>query len=331
MDQREWRYLRDNHKELLDFTHYNNTRKIQKSLQYNQDPNAKVIHHLRDTEEQRRYNDEHYEYWGFNQDGTFEYGKYVIFVTKEWHNKYHKHSEETRKKLSIAHSGSKNHFYGKHHSETSKIKMSVSQKNRFKHKVHPMYGKHHTAASRAAISRAHLGKALSEEHKHNISNGIKAIMTDERRRQIGEQSKLLWQNDDYRANQIARLTGENNPFYGKHHTEEAKEKNRQAHLGENNSCYGKHLSEETKKKISDANKISLLGKHATDETRKKMSDSHLGHVVSDDTKSKLSKDKQVKSAAFTSYKLSGGTLSWNEFQKAIKSGTIDMYIYLKDT
>ena len=37
--------------------------------------------------------------------------------------------------------------------------------------------------------------------------------------------------------------GEKNPFYGKHHTEENKEKNRQAHLG-------KHHSEKTKKKMS---------------------------------------------------------------------------------
>ena len=98
MNQKEWKHLCRTDKSLVDFTHYNNTRKLQKSLQYNSDPNAKVIHHLRDTEEQRKYNDEHYEFWGFNEDGTFEYGKYVIFVTKEWHNNYHSQSEETNKK-----------------------------------------------------------------------------------------------------------------------------------------------------------------------------------------------------------------------------------------
>lgn len=333
MNQREWKYLRDNHKALLDFTYYNKTRKIQRSLQYNFDPNAKIIHHLRDTEEQRKYNDEHYELWGFEIDENgnehFEYGKYVIFVTGEWHTNYHRLSEETRKKLSIARLGNKNHFYGRHHSDESKMKISISQKNRFKHKVHPMYGKHHTAATKEKLRIANLGKTLSEEHKHNIGNGIRAIMTDERRRKIGEQTKLLWQDDEYRANQIANRTGEKNGMYGKHHTEEAKEKNRQAHLGENNSCYGKHLSEETKKKISDANRIALLGKHLSEETKKKMSDSHLGHTVSDDTRSKLSKEKQIKSAAFKVYRLSGGALSWNEFQKAIKSGVIDMYIYLE--
>lgn len=66
----------------------------------NCDKDAKVIHHLRDTEEQRKYNDEHYEMFGMNLDGTFEYGKYVVFWTKEHHNEYHHCSEETRKKRS---------------------------------------------------------------------------------------------------------------------------------------------------------------------------------------------------------------------------------------
>lgn len=64
------------------------------------DKDAKVIHHLRDTEEQRKYNDEHYELFGMNLDDTFEYGKYVVFWTKEHHNAYHHCSEETRKKRS---------------------------------------------------------------------------------------------------------------------------------------------------------------------------------------------------------------------------------------
>jgi len=79
-----WKFARKNNL-ILDWSFYTKTREIQKSLQYNKDPNAVVIHHLRDTEEQRKYNDEHYELWGHNLDGTFEYGKYVVFVTKEEH------------------------------------------------------------------------------------------------------------------------------------------------------------------------------------------------------------------------------------------------------
>lgn len=51
MNQREWEQLCKLNKRLLDFTYYNNIRKLQKSLKYNQDPNAVVIYHLRDTEE----------------------------------------------------------------------------------------------------------------------------------------------------------------------------------------------------------------------------------------------------------------------------------------
>ena len=49
-----------------------------------------VVHHRDDTEETRKYNEEHYELWGFNLDGTFEYGKYVVFMTSAEHNTYHK-------------------------------------------------------------------------------------------------------------------------------------------------------------------------------------------------------------------------------------------------
>ena len=53
-----------------------------------------------------------------------------------------------------------------------------------------------------------------------------------------------------------KLYGERNPMFGKHHTQEAKDKIRQANLGENNPMYGipspnkgKPCSEETKDKI----------------------------------------------------------------------------------
>ena len=75
------------------------------------DKNARVIHHLRDTEEQRKYNDEHYELFGFEIDESgneiFNYGKYVVFWTKEHHNEYHRLSEENKLLISKA---SKEHW-----------------------------------------------------------------------------------------------------------------------------------------------------------------------------------------------------------------------------
>lgn len=53
------------------------------------------------------------------------------------------------------------------------------------------------------------------------------------------------------------LYGENNPFFGKSHTNEAKqkmsEKHKDLYIGENNPMYGKHHTEETKQKIIQKN------------------------------------------------------------------------------
>lgn len=46
----------------------------------------------------------------------------------------------------------------------------------------------------------------------------------------------------------------NQNFKGHKHTEEAKQKNREAHQGKNHPMYGKKHSQETKKKISEAKK-----------------------------------------------------------------------------
>lgn len=52
------------------------------------------------------------------------------------------------------------------------------------------------------------------------------------------------------------MKGEQHPMYGRHHTPEANEKNRQAHLGK---C-GFKMPEEAKRKISEANKGKIYGK-----------------------------------------------------------------------
>ena len=69
------------------------------------------------------------------------------------------------------------------------------------------------------------------------------------------------------------MTGEKHPLYGKHHTDETRQKMSQAHKG-------KTLSADTKRKMSEAQKgkrgkdSPRYGKHHTDATRKKMSQAH---------------------------------------------------------
>ena len=79
-----------------------------------------------------------------------------------------------------------------------------------------------------------------------------------------------------------------NPFAGKTEEEmyQIKQKISENHAdfkGENSPCYGKHLSEETKQKISEAKKGKytgednpMYGKHHTEEMKKRMSESKKG-------------------------------------------------------
>lgn len=76
-----------------------------------------------------------------------------------------------------------------------------------------------------------------------------------------------------------KCTGKNHPMYGKHHTEETKQKISDANSGENNPFYGKHHTEETKKKLSDVLKGEnhpLYGTHRSEETKNKISNSNKG-------------------------------------------------------
>lgn len=311
----------------------NASREIQRTLKYNSNPNATVRHHLRDTEEQRKYNDEHYELWGFEIDENgnehFEYGKYVIFVTEKEHNAIHALSEETRKKIGDANRGENNGMYN----------VGLYAEN------NGMYGKHHTEEAKRLISERNKQHWADTEYYNRVCEKFRLYWTEEKR---FERSMLY--------------SGENHPMCGKHHTEESKKKMSEARtkfyqdhpdamLGENNPMYGRHHTEEHKKKISEkmkdywtdekrleySNKFSgenspMYGKHLSDEAKRKLSESHKGKATwnkckktSEDVKlkikqSSIGKHNDIKLVAeqYKAYKSAGGDLSWNDFQKYYK-------------
>lgn len=301
MDQREWKQLCKVNKHLLDWGYYNKTRKIQRSLQYNQDSNASVIHHLRDTEEQRNYNDTYYEYWGFNQDGTFEYGKYVVFWTKEQHDSYHKDSDETKEKKRIAQ-------IKRYESFEERRKASEKQK-----------GKIVSDETRRKISNGNKGKHISEKTKEVLREKCSGWHhTDEARQKISDAGKGREFSEESR-NKISKALREKydsgwvSPIKGHSVSEETRMKIGNANRGENNGMYGKHLSEEHKRRISESNKASW-----TDERRAQQSIRASKTRLSDEVKSSISKKKQQKVALYNRYKLLGGLLKWNYFNKYFK-------------
>lgn len=88
-------------------------------------------------------------------------------------------------------SGENNPFYGKHHAEESKKKMSEKKIGKYAGNKNYFWGENHSGENNGFYGKHH---------------------TDESRRIMSEKKKELYKNP------------ENNPFYGKHHSEETKQK-----------------------------------------------------------------------------------------------------------
>lgn len=61
-------------------------------------------------------------------------------------------------------------------------------------------------------------------------------------------------SQEYCENLSKRMSGENHPLYGKHHTEESRRKMSEKQKGRPGQWTGKHLSEDHRKKISEKTK-----------------------------------------------------------------------------
>lgn len=259
----------------------NASREIQRSLKYNPDPNAVVRHHLRDTEEQRKYNDEHYELWGFEIDENgnehFEYGKYIIFITPDEHSEIHSYSEETRKKMSESAIATWN--------DTRRRSYS----NRMTGSGNHQYGKF---------------GALSPNY------GVKR--SDETRIKMSETLKEQW--SDGRRNRSREISNEE-------HT-----KRSNAASGENNGMYGKHHTEEAKNRMSKNSRKSMLGKHHTEESKAKLSEAHKRDNLSDYTRQELSRTSKeihtLRKQAYINYiaMYKDNQITYKEFSHLYNNG-----------
>lgn len=77
--------------------------------------------------------------------------------------------EKTKKKISLAQLGPKNHMYGKKVTEERRQQMSELQSG----EKNSMFGKKHSKESKLKMSLKHRGRKLSDEHKAKISKSLK--------------------------------------------------------------------------------------------------------------------------------------------------------------
>lgn len=78
-------------------------------------------------------------------------------------------TEEIKKKMSIARSGENHPLFGKHHSEETKMKISLAHIGISAGENNPMFGKKHSEETRRKMSNDRKGKTLSEEHRRKMS------------------------------------------------------------------------------------------------------------------------------------------------------------------
>lgn len=107
------------------------------------------------------------------------------------------------------------------HPDIKKLKKMFSK--RMKGIKNPMFGKTHTIEAREKISRANKGKTISKGHKERLSKV-----------HLGKTKSAKWK----KKRSIAQ-TGENNSFYGRHHSEKVKNTIKKANSGNKNYNYGK--------------------------------------------------------------------------------------------
>ena len=117
--------------------------------------------------------------------------------------KGHKHTDESKRKISNKTKGENNGFYGKHHTEDSKKLMKDKAKNR----------KPVSEETRAKLSKVHKGKPFTEEHKRKISESQKGEKGNNYGKKLSPETKdkisntvsnQVWMNNGVRCYRIKK-------------------------------------------------------------------------------------------------------------------------------
>ena len=112
------------------------------------------------------------------------------------------HSEEAKKKMSAArigkYCGENNPFYGRHHTEENKHIQSEMRREQYSNGNSPFQGKKHNAETRRILSEKSLLRNAFPEYRQMISESTKKGMTDEVRAVLQVKSKARFSDPIWR-------------------------------------------------------------------------------------------------------------------------------------
>lgn len=305
-------------------------KKIQQSLIYNNNPDATTKHHLLDTEEQIKYNNEHYELFGFEIDENgnehFEYGKYIIFVTNKEHKAIHAVCKDTRKKISVANKGRK-----KSPDEIERQRRTLKRKwatdENYRNKMLKIYRsdewRNRMSRLRKGKQSWNKGRITPDEVKAKISASEKGkIIPDSVRKKISENNARYWKgkrlSEEHKrkvSENHADVSGENNPMYGtsspmkgKHHSNETKQKMSNSWTQERKQAF--------KEKCSGENN-GMFGKVYSDEEKEFRRNVTKSLWENPEYRERQARIRRIKREAYSDYISSGGTLKYRNFIREI--------------
>lgn len=127
-------------------------------------------------------------------------------------------SPETRSKISKAdkelHKLKKIGMYGKHHSDASKKKLSISHSG----EKNWMYGRKMDEKHKQKLISINTGSKLSDDTRNKISQATKGKIVSEDQKQHmrdAKKNKSAYKTTEFREKRRNLTTGENNPMFGK--------------------------------------------------------------------------------------------------------------------
>jgi len=190
---------------------------------------------------------------------------------------------EYKEKQRQAHLGEKNYWFGRHHSEEAKKKMSISHQ-----------GKIVSEETREKMSEKHKGRFVSLETRKKLSESLKGHkLSEEHKKHLSEAHK----------GQISQMKG-------KHHSQETKDKI-------SKSLIERFKNPEERKKISE----SMKGKThiCSPETRIKIGKGNKGKIRTEEFKKRLSMlAKNRKASESTKLKMSLRMKKWLSTEEGLK-------------